>query len=489
MHIEELIPGVNLESYTVEFKGLIDEGSAEDGKSRKERSWLRTLAAFANTEGGVLYVGVDDRTHGVLALSHSDADHVQLMVQRLLSERTEPVIHPRIEPIPVPAKDGTRYVLAIHVEKSKHPPVTLKEGGSPAIYIRRAGQNSPASGEEIRFLVLNSDQIPYDSFFTDEEYDPARFRRLCEFYEKEHPGEELSARELVSMGFLSPEGRLSRGALLFQDGDKDPRTLLVCTHYPGFDKGSDLFLATRARKGCLLDVIETALSFVRERSVSGFRKTEDGQVDAFSYPPMAVREAVVNAVCHRNYYLQGRQVEVNIYRDRLEIVSPGSLPNSLGVHGERNLSSIPPNRRNEVVASVLSALRLMERRGSGFQRIEASYRGVDPAHLPFADSDDSSFILTLPDLQYGPGLLGDQENPSVTAIPVPPGSRSLPILSFCFLKERNAPEIAAHVGLAPSSYFRSKILGTLVEKGYLLARKGERGETLYRANPAKVTLE
>ena len=471
-----------------ESLAILSSEMSGDPDSEEGCSWLRALVAFANTQGGSLCVGMDSRTRMAKPLSQEEADRVQLLAWRLLSERSEPVLRPRIEAIPIASKGEIGYLVEICVEKSKRPPVVIRERGSSAIYIRRAGRNVLASGEEIRFLVQNSGQAAYDSLFTEEVYDPSEFRRLRKEYAKSHNGEEFSVRDLISMGFLSPDGHLSRGALLFRDGESDPRTLLVCTHYPGFDKGSDLFLATRARKGCLLDVIEAALSFVRERSASGFRKTEDGQVDAFSYPPMAVREALAHAFCQRNYYLQGRQVEVNVYRDRLEIVSPGSLPDCPDASGERDLGRVPPGKRNKVLAKMLSALGMMEGEESGFPRMESAYRDADFRHRPFFGNDGFSFALTLPDLEYAPGLLSDRESPAIVVRPAPKGARSVPVLSFCFLRERNIGEIANHLGLSSASHLRSRILRPLVEEGYLL-RRSAAGKYLYRTNPAKVTLE
>ena len=104
MYIEELVPGVNLEDYHNEFKGIIDENT-------KELDWLNTIAAFANTEGGCLYIGVDNRTHKVLALDHHTIDKVSLLVQQKIKERITPSVRYRVDTIPVNGITPARYVL------------------------------------------------------------------------------------------------------------------------------------------------------------------------------------------------------------------------------------------------------------------------------------------------------------------------------------------------------------------------------------------
>ncbi len=119
MLFEELVPSQNLEHYEIEFKGIISEGPTKDGKGREELGWLKEVAAFANTFGGVLYIGVDNKTHEVLSLSHNDTDRIALMIQRLIQIHIEPPIRYKIEKIEVPLTSPTRYVLALHVEKKQ----------------------------------------------------------------------------------------------------------------------------------------------------------------------------------------------------------------------------------------------------------------------------------------------------------------------------------------------------------------------------------
>ncbi len=489
MLIEELIENVNLEDDAVEFKGIIKEGeNPKKGDKRLEYGWLKEIAGFANSKGGSIYIGVDNKSHEILSLDHETADKVALMVQRLVKEHIEPPINYTIIKHPLIGDKPTRYVLEVKVEKAKYPPISLKIDGAGFIFVRHFGKTSIATGEEIRDLVLNSDSVSFDDRFTDTIYNPEDFSKMRRYYAEHHEGKEVSERELMSIGFISSERKLSEGALLFKDDCSSVRTLVVCSQFLGLNKGTNTFYASKSMQGNLLDECFFIKDFITNRSADGFVKESDGRRPLISYPARSLMEAIVNALAHRNYFIHGRQIEVNMYRDRLEIISPGALLGSRYLKEERNLSSIPPMRRNEVICGVFSLLNLMEKRGSGFDKIEQDYRDYGPSYAPCASSDGDSFLLTLPDLSHEGGIISKMECPSVHTRVALEGKYDSMILSYCYNEKKDAASIAAYLGLAPSSYFRSSILDPLVESGYLYIVKTGR-TSYYKTNPEKVLVD
>ena len=481
MLLEEMLPNTNLESSNTEFKGVIREGDNEELK------WLRTLAAFANTQGGRLFIGVEDKTHKVVALDHQTADRISLMVQRQVANRIEPELDFDIEAFPLPGSAPTRYVLCVQVQPSKNLPVTVHANGMLGIYVRRFGHTESASSEQIRDLVLQSDNIPYDQPFTDHGFKREDYSTLLGFHAK-RAGRELSDKELVSCGFMSAEGKLSKGALLFADACADTRTRMTFTHWPQDTKGSDTVLAAQDYVGDLLTGIRAAQEFVSNHSANGFRKTATSRDDYIAYPARSVTEGIVNAIGHRNYFIDGSQIEINVFKDRLEITSPGALLGVQELKREHDIASIMPRRRNEVICSILASCKLMEEKGSGFDKIAEDYAAYDEAHAPFVSSDASSFTLTLPDLTFEGGVIGDSnEMPRVDVSGILNVKNGIEILSFCYRKDRTAAEIARHLEITPSTYFRKNVLGKLVDEKYLIARVKDR-TTLYTANTAKVKL-
>lgn len=468
MLFEELVPNTNLEDYEVKFKGIINEGFDNETKQRVENGWLKEIAAFANTFGGVLYVGVENKTHKIVALSHECADKIALMVQRLIPLHIEPPIRYTIEKIPVPEVSPTRYVLGIHVEKSKFPPVSLHINGTSVIYVRHFGKTSPATGEEIRNLVLSSDSVSYDIMETDEFFHKEDFQTLFSFYKEQNNGKELTEKDLLNIGFFTLDKKLKRGAILFRDDCNDPRTLIECSAFPGISKGDNLFLASKKIQGNLIEEYKEAMDFIESRSVNGFEKTPNGRKDIFSFPKRSLSEGIANAIGHRNYFIQGGQIEINVFKDRLEIISPGSLPTHKWLQKETNLAQIPPLRRNELICAVFSLCKIMDHKGSGFDKIEQEYKEYGPKFAPFADSDDSIFSLTLPDLTHPSGLVLNNEKPVVYTINGEETAKQLEILSYCWNAPHTALEIAEMLGIKPSNYFRKEILQPLMEKNLLL---------------------
>lgn len=481
MLLEEMLPGENLENSTTEFKGIIREGNGEEIK------WLRTLAAFANTQGGRLFIGVEDRSHKVVALDHRTADQVSLMIHRQVRDKVDPALDYDMRAYPLPGSEPTRYILCVEVSQSKNLPVTVHANGMLGIYIRRFGRTETASSEQLRELVLQSDNVPFDRPFTPHRYEKGDFTRLLSLH-KERTGEDLESKELISMGFMSADGRLSKGALLFADDCADERTRMTLTHWPGDTKGSDTVLASQDYVGDLLGGIEIAQEFVSAHSANGFRKTERSRDEYIAYPPRSVTEGIVNAVGHRNYFISGSQIEVNVFKDRLEITSPGSLLGVRQLKREHDIASIVPRRRNEVVCDVLTSCKLMEEKGSGFDKIEEDYAGRGRSHAPFVSSDSTSFTLTLPDLTYEMGVIGDgNECPEVATRGIVSVRGGLEVLSYCYRQDRTAAQIAGHLGLTPSTYFRRTVLDALVEQGYLIKREGGRA-AVYTANLTTVFL-
>lgn len=150
--------------------------------------------------------------------------------------------------------------------------------------------------------------------------------------------------------------------------------------------------------GSLAQVFSDALTFIECNTKTGWRKTEKGgREELRSYPKEAVREAVVNAIAHRDYSIQGTQIDIDIYDNRIDIVSPGSwlLPRPY----EENLPSI---RRNSIIAAVLDEANLMERGSTGFQTIGRCYRECSSELQPMVIIYPGFLKLTLFDKLYRP---------------------------------------------------------------------------------------
>ena len=146
------------------------------------------------------------------------------------------------------------------------------------------------------------------------------------------------------------------------------------------------------------------------------------------YPYKAVREVLVNALIHRDYQILGSEIHVDIFDDRLEIFSPGGMMNGQRIQ-DMDLHHIPSMRRNQIISDVFSRLDLMERRGSGIDRILNSYAEV--AQKPAFYSDSDIFLVTLPNrsvaepAQISMKVATSLENVAISAQDLATGPESL----------------------------------------------------------------
>ena len=476
MELKKLGFKEEFETVTNEFKRFLNE----DGKALE---WLKTVAAFSNTEGGTLYVGVEDQGYEPIGLDKKSVDRQVQLFSRLVKEHIRPEPLYKVAYLPL---GEDRYAIEFSIALAPSRPVVLSYGGNGSIFVRKEGSNRLATTEEIQRMALSCVYTEYDEGYSSQTFRAEDFTRMYETYER-LLGKKLTEKELYSVGFFDANKTLRRASLLFSDHYEGEETALAITNFIGLGKGGDVFLAEPLFKGNILDGIALVQERFRKNSKSVYVKTGKGGKDFLSYPEKAVTEAIVNAYAHKNYLLAGDQIEVNFYLDRAEIVSPGSAVARSAFHKKKDLSSLIPLRRNPFICEVLSLLHLMERKGSGFDKVEKDYSAFPPAFQPFASSDEASFSLTLPDLSYPYGV-ADEDNADIDLVyPSLPGEKphTKEILSYCYFRRRSISEIASFLGIAVSSYLRSGVLGELVKKGLLCVEK-EGNKDLYKANKAMV---
>lgn len=474
---EYIIP--KFESTTVEFKQFLNDGE-------KSLAWLKIVDAFANTNGGTLYIGINDQTFEPIGLSKKIVDsQVQIFI-RQVKEHITPLPSYNFEYIEIPNKQDL-YVIKINILKEKNI-FYLKYDGFFTVYLRDEGRNYPATPEKMEFLFANKASIPYDLQITDLQYDERDFTKLRNKY-REVNNIELTFKTLFNIGFLNKEGFLARGALLFKDDYRGNATLAVCTSWEGINKGIDQYETSGELNGNIFDNIDRILAFINENNKIVELKLSNSRLSISSYPSRSIFESVVNAYAHRNYYYSESFIQVNIYFDRLEIVSPGSLlDQDIDLNKETNITSILPTRRNQLICEVLSLCNYMEKRGSGFEKISEEYKNFSGNKKPYIDSDSSRFIITLPNLNAETGIIDENTKDLLVKSKdnqVPTNEKEQKILGYCYYKERTLREIASLLNVEPSSYLRQEIIGTLIKNNLLYQNKNNKAIT-YLTNKSQV---
>ena len=469
MYLEEIVSRDVIEGIETECKARLNRDDVE--------GWLKSIAGFANARGGHLYIGVEDKTNKLIGFTRAQADSERNFFNNQINQHVSPRPPYKVEFVRYRNGDRELYVLDVAVRESPVRPVILKFKNVPSIYMRREGFTNGATYEEIISMSIASHNAAYDTLPSDQEYRREDFEGLIEFHRVHGDGRSLTDKALRSLGFFDAEGRLANGATLFRDGCVDPKTSVQCSVFAGLTKGSERIVTVNRYAGPLTSTIDYMLEFVRQRMNHGIVKLSSSRIDIDAFPARALFEGVINAVAHRDYFLDGTQIQVDMFADRLEISSPGSFFQGECLKRTYDLSSIISKRRNELICGVLVCCGVMEAAGTGFDKVAEDYRDVDESHRPFIFSTSDHFTLVLPDLTYGSGVVST-DLPALLFAPVPNGgTHDEAILSACYTTARTAKDIAQTIGLSDSSYFRKHILGNLVEHSYL--EKSVAGRTAY----------
>ena len=344
----------------------------------KSEKYMKTIVAFANTQGGKLIVGIDDETRQIVGVENDILFQLMDGIANAVSDSCVPQIIPDIEPQTI---DG-KTVIVVTVEAGKNRPYYLKSKGKDnGTYIRVAGTSRQAFPEKIKELEMEGARISWDEL-TCVGYPVSEdaTEKLCQDIEKfrkkagmaEH---SVKKEQLINWKILKQsEGQLlatNAYALLTSDYFSFSKT--QCAVFKGTDRA--VFLDKREFTGPIYTQIEAAVDFVLRNIRLG--ATIDGLVrkEKYELPPEAIREMIINAHCHRNFSDESC-IQVAIYDDRLEVTSPGGLYNGLTYEEIMNGHS---KIRNKGIANIFSQMGLVEAWGSGIKRI---LNGAEEYGLP-----------------------------------------------------------------------------------------------------------
>lgn len=329
---------------------------------------VRTVAAFANTAGGTILIGVADRTRDVRGVPHPL--DLEERVANLISDAIQPRILPDIEVIGY----RDRQLLAVRVHPSASRPHFVRRAGlQSGTYVRVGSTNRQADAQLIEEMQRFAIGETFDEWPMSEVHSEAvDFRAASESF---GPERKLRPRNLETLRLLtSHQGRLVPtvgGMLLFGRDRLDhfPDAWIQAGRFAGTDKSTILDHVRLEMH--LVDAIDHAVAFVEKHSMRGAAIGRVRRRDRWSLPPQAVREAIVNAVVHADYSQVGAPIRLAIFDDRLEVENPGLLPFGL------TLDDLPlgiSKLRNRVLGRVFHELGLVEQWGSGAQRMIAACR-------------------------------------------------------------------------------------------------------------------
>lgn len=386
----------------MDIKNLIGEATEYDKKlfleERKPKSWCKSVSAFANTFGGSLIWGISNEDE-IVGLVNPSSD----------AEKISEIVKNRLNPIPefklrFHKTEDEKVLIILDIFKGEETPYYYSADGDLEAYVRVGNESVKATPTELKRLVLREKNTSYDSQKSTYRIEDFAYTQLRARYKK-WTGNSFDEKDLVSFGIVNEDGCLTNAGVLLVDDSPIRWSRLFCTRWNGLNKsgGTVDALDDAEYSGSVISLIEDGEAFIKRNAKKMWKKTSNSRIEMPEYVERSYHEALVNALVHRDYLVNGSEVHIDIYDDRMEIYSPGGMPDG-SVIQERDPLSVPSTRRNPVLADVFNRLGYMERKGSGFEKIISGYEfqvNYSKEKKPFFLSDRYQFTVIMPNLNYG----------------------------------------------------------------------------------------
>ena len=373
---------------TIEIMQILAQG--EDSRNQFKRNVNNTdalaieLIAFSNTLGGRIFIGVDDDGR-VIGLTSSDVHRINNLVSNAASQNVKPPVNPLTEI----AMIGDKRIMIIDISKGINKPYQDKNG----IFWVKSGadKRKATSREEIQRLfqdsgMVHADIVPAEGM-TVADMDMPYFR---EFFLKRY-GETLNEQSIplgqtiTNLNLGKNEELNITGALLFAKSPSSrlPSFIVKAAVFPGNIVAADSYIDSRDITGKISEIFQKTISFI----LSNIKQVQGEQtvntLGTPEIPRIVLEELVANALVHRDYFISA-PIRIFIFSDRVEIISPGNLPNNLTV---ANIKAGNSNTRNPVLASFAYQVLPYRGFGSGILRALENYPDIE-----FIDDRDGNLF-------------------------------------------------------------------------------------------------
>ncbi len=431
----------------MDINKIINECTSVEFKrelSSNPGSYLKTVSAFSNGgETGYLIFGLtDDKIPFDINI-----EETQMKVVDQISKKIEPSIIPKTDVIRYKDKD----ILVITIFPGAQTPYYSKEANKA--YIRNGNQSIEAPRDIMNNLILRGMNMTWDDVVSDVNVGELTFKSLQEKLVER--GQIYNDNTLVNFSLVK-DGKCKRAALLLSDQNPIVDSYINCIRFKGLSRGTTEFIDKKEFRGSIIKQIDDAIMFIKnntktQASISGVTRE-----DLEEYKIVAIREAVINAVVHRDYSKLGTQVDVFLFDDRIEISSNGSPITGDTIEEIAKMETILSERRNRGIADIFSRIGLMERSGTGLTRIRESYADY-PDKVKFRQNKDHVHVI-FGSLTYVEPKYIDYSLLNETQIKV---------LELCKDEPKGTQELVDELGLTSKNSFVNKNINPLVELGYL----------------------
>lgn len=362
----------------VEVLQILVQG--EDSKNQFKKNFNNAdalaaeLVAFSNTLGGKIFIGVDDDGE-IVGLNSEDVQRINQLLSNTASQNVKPAINPLTEIVTIEEK----RILIVEVAKGGNKPYQDKNG---VIWVKNGADKRRATArEEIQRLFQESGMVHADitpaNGMSITDLDMSYFKAFFQKrYGKSLDEQEVPLEQLITNLNLGNDGILNiTGALLFSNHPEIrlPSFIVKAAAFPGTSFATEEYIDSRNITGKLSNIFQQTIGFLLEntRKIQGDQGVNSpGKPEI---PRIVLEELVTNALVHRDYFVSA-PVRVFVFCDRIEIISPGHLPNNLTVE---NIKAGNSNTRNPALASFAYQILPYRGFGSGIIRALEHYPDID----------------------------------------------------------------------------------------------------------------
>jgi len=411
----------------------------------------RTTIAFANGAGGRIVFGVKNEPREIIGVPDSEIFALEERVANHIFDLCVPTIIPEIYIQNVAGKS----LLVVEIFSGFQKPYHLKNVGKrEGAFVRIGSVNRKASDETLVALERSKRKTSFDEVgIYDLPWDRLDLTRFISDYQKAS-GRELDNERLRNLGLLVTERAAlypTNAAVLLSESKERKRIFpfakIECARFKG--PQTKVFLDQTTVEGSIHATVEPCIAFIKRNIALGSQIGEVYRQDRWEYPLEAIREAVANAIIHRDYSILGSDIKVAIFDDMLEITSPGPLPENLPPDA---LGTGRSEIRNRVLAPIFKELKLIEAWGTGIQKMR-----TEVANYP-----DIRLVLQEAGHAFKVQFIKEKHTPEVTP-EVTPEMRLLQAMAG----DMSRKEIQDGLKLKDEEHLRKAYLLPALEAGFI----------------------
>lgn len=375
--IEEIIEAG--EGYHIEFKESLD------------KSFIEEVCAFANSSGGKVILGVSDK--GIIKGINTD-NNFRSRIQDSLRQ-LQPSLNAGIE-----IKDN---LIIVGVPDGNDKPYACSRG----LFIRNGANSQKLTRNEIIEFFQKEGRVRFDELKNEKavfesDFDEKAFENFINLAGITHSIDRMSL--LRNLDCITDDEKFTNVGVLFFARDIDfllNHAIVVCVLYKGTEKVN--ILDKKDFKGNIVENINNAILFVKRHTNVQYKIEKLQREEIPDIPDVALREAIINAVCHRDYFDKSGNVLIEVFDDRVEISNPGGLPSGLKLSDFGRKGVV----RNPLIASLLNRINYIEKVGTGINRIKQAVAENERSSVEF--SFDSGFSVIFRRLALTPDMgLGEK---------------------------------------------------------------------------------